>query len=52
MKQLEFEWDKKKDKTNIKKHGVSFDDAPIIGVRVKLKPINNLKILQNMGGCL
>ena len=27
MKKLEFEWDKKKDKTNIKKHGVSFDEA-------------------------
>jgi uncharacterized DUF497 family protein len=27
MKQLEFEWDKKKDKTNTKKHGVSFDEA-------------------------
>ncbi len=27
MKQLEFEWDNKKDKTNIKKHGVSFDEA-------------------------
>jgi len=27
MKQLEFEWDKKKDKVNAKKHGVSFDEA-------------------------
>jgi len=27
MKRLEFEWDKKKDKTNIKKHGVSFEEA-------------------------
>ncbi len=27
MKQLKFEWDKKKDKVNRKKHGVSFDDA-------------------------
>ncbi len=27
MKQLEFEWDKKKEKTNAKKHGVSFDEA-------------------------
>jgi uncharacterized protein len=27
MKQLEFEWDKKKDKTNTKKHGVTFDEA-------------------------
>jgi uncharacterized DUF497 family protein len=27
MKHLEFEWDKKKDKTNTKKHGISFDDA-------------------------
>ena len=27
MKQLEFEWNKKKDKSNTKKHGVSFDEA-------------------------
>jgi len=27
MKHLEFEWDKKKDKTNTKKHGISFDEA-------------------------
>lgn len=27
MKQLKFEWDNKKDKTNAKKHGVSFDEA-------------------------
>jgi len=27
MNQLEFEWDKKKDKVNAKKHGVSFDEA-------------------------
>ena len=27
MKHLEFEWDKKKDKANLKKHGVSFDEA-------------------------
>ena len=27
MKQLEFEWDKQKEKTNAKKHGVSFDEA-------------------------
>ena len=27
MKQLEFEWDKNKEKTNAKKHGVSFDEA-------------------------
>ncbi len=27
MKQLEFEWDKKKEKINAKKHGVSFDEA-------------------------
>ena len=27
MKELEFEWDKKKDKINIRKHGVSFDEA-------------------------
>ncbi len=27
MKQLEFEWDDKKDTANSKKHGVSFDEA-------------------------
>ena len=27
MKRLEFEWDKNKDKTNAKKHGVSFEAA-------------------------
>ncbi len=27
MNKLEFEWDKKKDNTNTKKHGVSFDEA-------------------------
>ena len=27
MKELRFEWDASKDKTNIKKHGVSFDEA-------------------------
>ena len=27
MKTLKFEWDKKKDKVNCKKHGVSFDEA-------------------------
>ena len=27
MKHLVFKWDKKKEKTNIKKHGVSFDEA-------------------------
>ena len=27
MKELKFEWDKKKDKTNSKKHGVSFEEA-------------------------
>ena len=27
MKQLKFEWDKKKNKVNIKKHGVSFEEA-------------------------
>lgn len=27
MKELRFEWDDKKEKTNIKKHGVSFDEA-------------------------
>ena len=27
MNKLKFEWDKKKDKVNNKKHGVSFDEA-------------------------
>ena len=27
MKKLRFEWDTKKNKTNTKKHGISFDDA-------------------------
>ena len=27
MKNLRFEWDNKKDKTNVKKHGISFDEA-------------------------
>ncbi len=27
MKKLEFEWDKRKDKTNVKEHGISFDEA-------------------------
>jgi len=27
MSELEFEWDNKKDKANIKKHGISFDEA-------------------------
>lgn len=27
MDELHFEWDKQKDKANIKKHGISFDDA-------------------------
>jgi len=27
MKQLKFEWDSIKDKTNTKKHGVTFDEA-------------------------
>ncbi|MGK0298063.1 MAG: uncharacterized DUF497 family protein [Gammaproteobacteria bacterium] len=27
MEYLKFEWDKKKEKTNIKKHGVSFEEA-------------------------
>ncbi|MCF6345615.1 MAG: BrnT family toxin [Thiomicrorhabdus sp.] len=27
MKQLEFEWDDNKNRTNSKKHGVSFDEA-------------------------
>jgi len=27
MKELRFEWDKRKEKANIKKHGVSFDEA-------------------------
>lgn len=27
MLQLEFEWDKKKERANVKKHGVSFEEA-------------------------
>jgi uncharacterized DUF497 family protein len=27
MKELRFEWDKEKESTNIKKHGISFDEA-------------------------
>ena len=27
MKELQFKWDEKKEKINIKKHGVSFDEA-------------------------
>lgn len=27
MKELVFEWDKKKEKANVQKHGVSFEDA-------------------------
>ena len=27
MDELRFEWDKKKEKSNIRKHGVSFDEA-------------------------
>lgn len=27
MNELQFEWDNKKEKVNIKKHGVSFDEA-------------------------
>jgi len=27
MKELEFEWDKRKDTANVKKHGVSFEEA-------------------------
>lgn len=27
MEKIEFEWDKKKDKANTKKHGVSFEEA-------------------------
>jgi uncharacterized DUF497 family protein len=27
MKKLEFEWDNNKDKANISKHGISFDEA-------------------------
>jgi uncharacterized DUF497 family protein len=27
MIELKFEWDKRKEKANIKKHGISFDEA-------------------------
>ena len=30
MKQLKFEWDDNKDKRNVKKHGVSFDEAQTV----------------------
>jgi uncharacterized DUF497 family protein len=30
MKKLKFEWDNHKDKLNIKKHGVSFDEAQTV----------------------
>ena len=30
MNRLEFEWDKKKDKSNTKKHGVSFEEAQTV----------------------
>lgn len=30
MKKLRFEWDTKKDKTNINKHSISFDDASTV----------------------
>jgi len=30
MKQLIFEWDKKKDKTNTKKHGITFEEAQTV----------------------
>jgi uncharacterized protein len=30
MNKLQFEWDKRKEKTNIKKHGVSFEEAQAV----------------------
>lgn len=30
MNELQFEWDKRKEKTNIKKHGVSFEEAQAV----------------------
>ena len=30
MTELRFEWDKRKEKTNIKKHGVSFEEAQAV----------------------
>ena len=30
MDKLKFEWDKKKDKSNIKKHGVTFEEAQTV----------------------
>ncbi len=30
MNKLKFEWDKKKDKSNTKKHGVSFEEAQTV----------------------
>ncbi len=41
MKQLVFEWDKKKEKANIKKHGVSFEEDRFIllGTSYKLNTL-------------
>ena len=30
MAELRFEWDKRKEKANIKKHGISFDEARMV----------------------
>jgi len=30
MKELEFEWDKRKETANVKKHGVSFEEAQTV----------------------
>ena len=30
MNELQFEWDKRKEKTNIKRHGVSFEEAQAV----------------------
>ena len=30
MKTIEFEWDEKKDRINIEKHGISFDEASTV----------------------
>ncbi len=30
MKSIEFEWDEKKEKTNVKKHGISFSEAKTV----------------------
>jgi hypothetical protein len=44
MKKLKFEWDNHKDKLNIKKHGVSFDEARTVFYDVVPLPFFPLNI--------